>query len=75
MKRMLEAGMNFVDTAEVYGMGIAETVLGRVIKELKVRREDLVISTKIFKNGLTPNRTFLSRKHIIEGLKGSLKKL
>ena len=72
---MLDLGVNFIDTAEVYGMGIAEKSLGKVLKELNVKREDIVISTKIFRMGDGPNDTFLSRKHIVEGLRKSLERL
>ena len=67
--------MNFFDTAEAYGMGYAETSLGRIFKELNVKREDVVVSTKIFRIGQGPNDALLSRKHIIEGLTNSLKRL
>jgi voltage-dependent potassium channel beta subunit len=75
VKSSLEHGVNFFDTAEIYGLGLAEKSLGKALKELKVPREKIVISTKIFKNGNDPNDTFQSRKHIIEGVKQSLKRL
>ena len=56
-------------------MDLAETSLGKALKELNVPREKIVVSTKIFKNGNDPNDTFQSRKHIVEGLKKSLKRL
>ena len=74
-KKCLENGINFFDTAEIYGLGIAETTLGKAFKELNVPREKIVVSTKIYKNGNDPNDTFQSRKHIIEGVKQSLKRL
>ena len=49
--------------------------MGNAFKELNLRREDLVVSTKIYKIGSGVNDTFLSRKHIIEGLRNSLKRL
>jgi len=49
--------------------------MGNAFKELNLRREDLVVSTKIFKIGSGVNDTFLSRKHIVEGLRNSLKRL
>lgn len=49
--------------------------MGRAIKELGYKREDIVVSTKLFKIGNGPNDSFLSRKHIIEGLTNSLKRL
>lgn len=70
-------GINFFDTAEVYGHGEAEKQMGVAIKSLNVPREDLVISTKLFwevKSNIG-NRVGLSRKHILEGVNNSLKKL
>ena len=72
VKSSLEHGVNFFDTAEIYGLGVAETTLGKAFKELNVKREKIVVSTKIFKNGNDPNDTFQSRKHIIEGVRQSL---
>ncbi|MFO7167171.1 MAG: aldo/keto reductase [Chloroflexota bacterium] len=70
-----EAGVNFFDNAEGYAGGNAEIVMGNVIKKLGWRREDLVISTKIFWGGNGPNDTGLSHKHIIEGVNNALKRL
>ena len=75
VKICLENGINFFDTAEVYGLGAGEISLGKALKELGVQREKVVISTKIMNCGTDPNDSFLSRKHIIEGLKNSLKRL
>lgn len=75
MKKCYEAGINFFDTAEVYGFGSAENIMGKAFKELGYKREDLVVSTKLFKIGQGVNECFLSRKHIIEGTKNSLKRL
>jgi voltage-dependent potassium channel beta subunit len=66
-------GVNFFDNAEGYAHGEAEVLMGKALKEF--RREDLVISTKIFWGGNGPNDTGLSRKHLIEGTKNSLKRL
>uniref|UniRef100_A0A7V4KDL2 Aldo/keto reductase n=1 Tax=Fervidobacterium pennivorans TaxID=93466 RepID=A0A7V4KDL2_FERPE len=66
-------GINFIDTAEAYANGIAESMLGMILKEY--RREDLVISTKIFWGGEGPNDKGLSRKHLLEGTWNSLKRL
>jgi voltage-dependent potassium channel beta subunit len=68
-------GINYFDTAEIYGFGEAEKSLGEAFKKLGARREELVISTKIFKSGNGINDSFLSRKHIVEGLNNSLKRL
>jgi len=48
VKKAYDAGINFFDTAEMYGYGKSEIALGKVIKELRLPREQLVISTKIF---------------------------
>jgi voltage-dependent potassium channel beta subunit len=75
VKVCLENGINFFDTAEAYGFGGGEISLGKAFKELGVQREKVVVSTKIFRIGEDPNDGFLSRKHIIEGIKNSLKRL
>lgn len=80
IKRALELGINYFDTAERYGdfTGQAETRFGIALKGANVDREDFVISTKIFfgaKGDKTVNRIGLSRKHLIEGIKASLKRL
>ena len=75
IKKCYDAGVNFYDTAEAYGCGTAESLMGKAFKELNLPREELVISTKILKSGSGVNDMFLSRKHIIEGTKNSLKRL
>jgi voltage-dependent potassium channel beta subunit len=69
----VDHGINFFDNAEGYAHGEAETLMGKVLADF--RREDLVISTKIFWGGNGPNDTGLSRKHLIEGTKNALKRL
>ena len=75
MTAAYEHGVNFFDNAEAYAGGNAETVMGNVIKKVGWRREDLVVSTKIFWGGPGPNNTGLSHKHIIEGVNSALKRL
>ena len=75
VKFCLDHGINFFDTAEVYGLGAAEISLGKALKELNVQREKIVVTCKIFRSGLDPNDSFLSRKHIIEGVRNSLKRM
>ncbi|KAL4094168.1 hypothetical protein PRIC1_009831 [Phytophthora ramorum] len=85
MKLAFENGVNFFDNAEAYGGGVAEKNMGVAIKkgieEGTWSREDLVITTKIFFGAgafgslMGPNEQGLSRKHIIEGTKASLKRL
>ena len=71
----LKNGINFFDTAEFYGIGIAEKTFGEALKELKIPREKLIISIKIFKSGFDVNDGGENRKHIIEGVKNSLKNM
>ncbi|KAJ7333254.1 NADP-dependent oxidoreductase domain-containing protein [Mycena albidolilacea] len=76
IKTAFENGINMFDTAEDYSKGNSEREMGRVLKELNLRRTDLVISTKIFwgpRDG--PNDQGLSRKHIIEGTQECLERL
>ncbi|OGT38085.1 MAG: alcohol dehydrogenase [Gammaproteobacteria bacterium RIFCSPHIGHO2_12_FULL_38_14] len=68
-----DRGINFFDNAESYAHGESESLMGKALKEF--RREDLVVSTKIFWGGNGPNDTGLSRKHLLEGTKNSLKRL
>jgi voltage-dependent potassium channel beta subunit len=75
MTAAYEAGVNFFDNAEAYAGGQAEVVMGNVIKQQRWRREDLVVSTKIFWGGAGPNDTGLSHKHIIEGVQNALRRL
>lgn len=69
----LDGGVNFFDNAEAYAAGDAETVMGKAIKGL--RREDLVLSSKVFWGGEGPNDQGLSRKHIHEACRNSLKRM
>lgn len=73
MKTAFDNGINFFDNAETYASGLSESIMGKVIKDY--RREDLVISTKLFWGGKGVNDVGLSRKHLIEGIKNSLKRL
>jgi voltage-dependent potassium channel beta subunit len=75
MHAAVEAGVNFFDNAEAYAGGKAEVVMGNVIKTAGWKRSDLIISTKLFWGGDGPNDNGLSRKHILEGIDASLKRL
>ena len=75
LKLAFEKGVNFFDTAEAYGAGRAETVIGRALRKAGWKRSDLVISTKLFWGGSGPNDQGLSRKHILEGIDTSLARL
>lgn len=70
-----DAGVNFFDNAEAYSGGAAEEIMGKVIKKTGWKQKDLVLSTKIFWGGDGPNDRGLSRKHILEGMDASLKRM
>jgi len=74
MSAAYDDGVNFFDNAEAYANGNAEIVMGNVIKKLKWRREDFVVSSKVFWGGEGPNDLGLSRKHIFEACRNSLKR-
>ncbi len=74
MSAAMEHGVNFFDNAEGYAGGQSEVVMGNAIKKAGWRREDLVVSTKIFWGGKGPNDTGLSHKHVIEGVNNALKR-
>lgn len=75
MSKAYELGVNFFDNAEAYGHGSAEVVMGNVIKKLGWKREDIVASSKVFWGGKGPNDEGLSRKHVYEACRKSLKRL
>jgi len=74
--RALDAGINFIDTADVYSEGLSETITGQALKNLKVPRENVVVATKVLgETGKSPNSAGASRHHIMDGVKASLKRL
>ena len=75
--RALDAGINFIDTADVYADGRAEQITGQALRNLKVPRENVVVATKVFGETGTKsvNSRGMSRRHIIEGVQASLKRL
>jgi voltage-dependent potassium channel beta subunit len=76
VKKALEMGVNYFDCAEFYGAGKMETFLGNAFKKLGTRREDVVVSTKIFLGSVGgANAVGASRKRLIEGTHASLKRL
>jgi aryl-alcohol dehydrogenase (NADP+) len=76
IKQALELGINFFDTADMYSLGASEQILGRVIKDFGLPRENLVIATKVFfPMGADPNQQGLSRKHIMQAIDASLRRL
>jgi aryl-alcohol dehydrogenase-like predicted oxidoreductase len=72
----IEAGINFIDTADVYGGGLSEQITGQALKNLKVPRESVVIATKVFGDTAPgANGRGNTRSHILDGVKASLKRL
>jgi aryl-alcohol dehydrogenase-like predicted oxidoreductase len=75
--RALDAGINFIDTADVYAEGRAESITGQALRNLKVPRENVVVATKVFGEAGTKqvNSRGMSRFHIMDSVKGSLQRL
>ncbi len=75
--RALDGGVNFIDTADVYSEGRSEEMTGRALRSLNVPRENVVVATKAYGPTGTegPNSKGLSRSHIIDAVKASLKRL
>jgi 1-deoxyxylulose-5-phosphate synthase len=75
IQRALEMGINFFDTADGYSSGVSEEVTGRALRDF-ARREEVVVATKVFfPTSDKPNAGGLSRKHIMEGIDNSLRRL
>lgn len=76
VEQSVEAGINFIDTANVYSEGLSEQMTGQAIRDLGLNRDDLVIATKVRgRMGDGPNNSGLSRKHILQQAEESLKRL
>jgi aryl-alcohol dehydrogenase-like predicted oxidoreductase len=76
MRAALEGGVNFIDTADVYADGRSEEITGQAIRNLGVKRDEIVVATKGFgATGKGPNARGASRYHLIEACKASLKRL
>src|SRR6185436_18708182 len=76
IKQAFDAGVNFIDTANVYSEGDSETLVGQALAKLGLPREDLVIATKVrVRMGPQPNRVGLTRVHIMNELDASLRRL
>ena len=72
----IDAGINFIDTADVYSAGLSEQITGQALKNLKVPRENVVVATKVFSDmGPGANNRGASRAHIMDGVKASLRRL
>jgi aryl-alcohol dehydrogenase-like predicted oxidoreductase len=76
MRRAVDAGINFLDTANVYSDGLSEEITGQAIRNLGLQRDSLVLATKVCgRMGSGPNELGLSRKHILQQVEGSLRRL
>ena len=76
MKQALDAGVNFIDTANVYSEGISEKITGQAIRDLGLSRDSIVLATKVRGTmGDGQNQKGLSRKHILDQVEASLKRL
>jgi len=72
----LDAGINFIDTADIYAAGVSEQITGQALKNLKVPRDSVVVATKVSgETGPGPNARGNSRGHIMDGVRASLKRL
>ncbi|MEG1831819.1 MAG: aldo/keto reductase [Burkholderiaceae bacterium] len=89
VRRAIELGINFFDTADMYSAGVSEEITGRLLREYG-RRDEMVVATKVFypvdlafkggnapgpKPAVTPNSSGLSRKHILAAIDASLSRL
>jgi aryl-alcohol dehydrogenase-like predicted oxidoreductase len=75
----IDAGVNFIDTADAYAEGLSETITGKAIRNLNIPRDEIVVATKVFDPMLDrtnrPNALGSSRYHIMEAVKDSLKRM
>lgn len=75
IKKALDLGINFFDTANMYSLGVSEEIVGRALKDF-AKRDEVVIATKVyFPMKDFPNQSGLSRKHIFSQIDASLKRL
>jgi aryl-alcohol dehydrogenase-like predicted oxidoreductase len=74
--RAIEAGINFIDTADVYAEGLSEAITGQALRDLKIPRDSVVVATKGYgPTGPGANAKGASRLHLIDACKASLKRL
>jgi aryl-alcohol dehydrogenase-like predicted oxidoreductase len=74
--RSIEAGVNFIDTADVYSMGNSERLVGQALKDIGAKRSDIVVATKFYgRVGPGPNDLGASRGHIMDAVERSLERL
>jgi aryl-alcohol dehydrogenase (NADP+) len=76
IKRALEAGINFFDTADVYSTGESERITGKLLREFGIKRENVILATKVHgQMSADVNDRGLSRKHILDSIDRSLQRL
>jgi aryl-alcohol dehydrogenase-like predicted oxidoreductase len=76
VRRAVEAGVTFFDTADMYDDGLSEEITGRLLGRLFARRDDYVLATKVYyPTGPGPNDGGLSRKHVMSAIDASLRRL
>ena len=76
IRRALELGINFIDTADMYSHGVSEEIVGRALRDFGPGRDRIVIATKVYSPmGDDPNQRGLSRKHILHSIDNSLRRL
>jgi 1-deoxyxylulose-5-phosphate synthase len=76
VRRAVEAGVTFFDTADMYSDGLTEAITGRLLAKLFGHRDDYLLATKVFfPMGPGPNDRGLSRKHVLSGIDASLRRL
>jgi 1-deoxyxylulose-5-phosphate synthase len=76
VRRAVEAGITFFDTADAYSVGASEEITGKLLGKLFAHRDDYVLATKVYgRMGDGPNEAGLSRKHIMASIDTSLRRL
>lgn len=76
LKQALDAGVNFVDTANVYSEGLSEEMTGQCLQNLGINRQEVILATKVRGSmGDGPNEKGLTRKHIIDQVDASLRRM
>jgi aryl-alcohol dehydrogenase-like predicted oxidoreductase len=76
VKTAIDAGINFIDTSDVYSKGLSEQITGQALRNLGIAREDVIVATKFFgPTGDGPNARGTSRSHLLYALEGSLERL
>ena len=74
-RRAIEAGINFVDTADMYSEGPSEEIVGRAVRNFTTRDQVVIATKAYFPTGDGPNDRGLSRKHLLKAIDASLVRL